>query len=42
MIRRTLRIPEDLYEKMKQQAKSRGISCSALILNILWEHFSGE
>ena len=37
MVQRTLRIPKDLYNLLKAIAKNRGISCSALILNILWE-----
>lgn len=37
MIQRTLRIPEELYRVLKKKAKSRGIACNALILNILWK-----
>ena len=38
MVHRTLRIPEELYEKVKELAKNRGITCNALILGVLWEY----
>lgn len=32
-----LRVPEDLYRQLKQQAERRGISINALILNAIWD-----
>ena len=36
-VRFTLRLPNNLIEKLKNQANRQGISINALILNILWE-----
>lgn len=38
MTNRTLRMPDGLYEKVKELAKRRGITCNALILSVLWEY----
>jgi hypothetical protein len=36
---RTLYLPEQLFERLHQQAERIGISMSELIIFLLWEHF---
>lgn len=38
-IRFTIRIPKNLYERIKKTAKSRGFSSNALILEIIRLYF---
>jgi len=33
----TLRLPRQLFEKLKAEADKIGVSCNALILQILWD-----
>lgn len=37
MVQTTIRMPEELYQKLKELAKSRGITLNALVLGVLWE-----
>ena len=37
MVQTTLRIPEKLYEQIKEQAKQRGMSVNGFIIAILCE-----
>ena len=37
MVQTTLRIPEKLYEQIKEQAKQRGMSVNGFIISILCE-----
>lgn len=37
MIQTTIRIPEKLYEQIKQQAKERGMTVNGFIIAILCE-----
>ena len=36
----TFRLPAELLEKLKKEAKNKGVSLNALILQILWEWIS--
>ena len=36
MIQTTIRLPEKLYEKLKLEAKKRGMSLNAYLLSVLW------
>lgn len=36
MVKTTLRLPEELYRKLKETAKARGMTLNAVILNVLW------
>lgn len=36
IIRLSLRIPENLYKRIKEQSEAQGISMNAFILNALW------
>ena len=40
--RYTFRLPKELYQKLKQEAKKQGISINALMLNILWDWEEGR
>lgn len=35
-VQTTIRIPEVLYEKIKQEAERKGVSVNALVLDMLW------
>ena len=35
----TLRLPEKLHEKLKEEAKRRGLGLKSIIVMILWKHF---
>lgn len=37
MVQTTIRIPEELYQKLKDIARGRGMSLNALVLGVLWE-----
>lgn len=36
MVQTTLRLPKELYEKLKKLAKSRGMTLNGLVVSILW------
>lgn len=36
MIQTTIRLPEKLYENLKQEAKKRGMSLNAYLISVLW------
>lgn len=36
MVQTTIRLPEKLYEKLKQEAKKRGMSLNAYLISVLW------
>lgn len=36
-VRFTFRLPKELFEDLKSEAKKQGFSVNALILQILWE-----
>ena len=33
----TLRLPEELYRKLKDIAKKRGVTLNAMLIQLLWE-----
>ena len=33
----TLRLPDELYQKLQQEAERKGISTNSLLVNILWK-----
>lgn len=37
MMQTTLRLPENLYRILKDDAKQRGLSWNAYVINILWD-----
>lgn len=37
-----LRVPEKLKASLKEEAKNRGISLNALIVQSLWKHFKTQ
>lgn len=37
MVQTTIRLPEKLYEKLKQEAKKRGMSLNAYLISVLWD-----
>ncbi len=37
MVQTTIRLPKKLYEKLKQEAKKRGMSLNAYLISILWD-----
>lgn len=38
----TLRIPKEISEYLKQEAKKRGLSRNALMIQILWDYLEFE
>lgn len=36
MVQTTLRLPEELYTKIKETARQRGLTVNALIIQMLW------
>lgn len=36
MVQTTIRLPEKLYEKLKLEAKKKGMSLNAYLLSVLW------
>lgn len=38
----TLRLPLELYRRLKESAKKRGLSLNAYIISVLWEQEKGE
>ncbi len=36
MVQTTIRLPERLYEKLKQEAKKRGMSLNEYLISVLW------
>lgn len=42
MIQTTIRIPKELHQKLKAEAKKRGMTANGLIANILWEYLQGS
>lgn len=38
MIQTTIRMPGELYQRLKNLAKSRGMTLNALLLGVLWEY----
>ncbi len=34
----TIRMPEELYEKLKAKAKERGVTVNGLFVSILWDY----
>lgn len=42
MVQTTIRMPEELYQRLKELAKSRGMTLNALVLGVLWEYFAEE
>ena len=36
MIQTTLRLPEELYQRLKEVAKQQGVSVNSLVVMILW------
>ncbi len=37
MVQTTVRLPQELYIKLKQLAKIKGLTLNAIIINVLWE-----
>ncbi len=37
MVQTTVRLPQELYIKLKQLAKIKGLTLNAIIINALWE-----
>lgn len=37
MVQTTILLPEKLYEKLKQEAKKRGMSLNAYLISVLWD-----
>lgn len=42
MIQTTIRVTDELYEKVKRMANKRGVTVNGLIINILWDYFSEQ
>lgn len=42
MIQTTIRMPEKLYQKLKREAKERGVSLNSLMLTIFHESNKSE
>lgn len=38
----TIRLPDSLHRKLKEEAKNKGITLNCHILNILWECVKGS
>lgn len=36
MVQTTIRMPEELYQRLKEMAKNRGMTLNALVLGVLW------
>lgn len=37
MIQTTLRLPEELYRRLKEVAKQQGVSVNSLVVMLLWK-----
>lgn len=42
MVQTTLRVPEALYIRIKEEAQRKGMTLNAYVLNILWESYESE
>lgn len=42
VIQTTIRVTDELYEKVKRMANKRGVTVNGLIINILWDYFSEQ
>lgn len=36
MVQTTIRMPKELYQRLKNEAKRRGMSLNGYIINLLW------
>lgn len=37
MVQTTIRIPEGLHQKLKKEAREKGLSMNAYVINLLWQ-----
>lgn len=37
MVQTTFRLPDQLYQTLKQEARNRGLSVNAYVINLLWD-----
>lgn len=37
MVQTTFRLPDQLYQALKQEARNRGLSVNAYVINLLWD-----
>lgn len=37
MVQTTFRLPDQLYQTLKQEAGNRGLSVNAYVINLLWD-----
>lgn len=38
MVQTTIRLPKELYERLKEEARARGMTMNAYLITCLWEH----
>ena len=41
MIQTTLRLPENLHQILKQEAKKRGVTINSMMVMLLWKALAG-
>lgn len=37
MVQTTIRIPEELYQRVKKVVREKGLSINAYVINLLWQ-----
>ena len=37
MVQTTIRFPDKLYQRLKEEARTKGLTVNALVIGILWE-----
>lgn len=37
MVQTTFQLPDQLYQTLKQEARNRGLSVNAYVINLLWD-----
>ena len=37
MVQTTLRLPDELYRRLKETAKARGMTLNAIVISVLWK-----
>ena len=37
MVQTTLRLPDELYRRLKETAKVRGMTLNAIVISVLWK-----
>ncbi|MCD8149116.1 MAG: toxin-antitoxin system HicB family antitoxin [Clostridiales bacterium] len=42
VVQTTIRMPEELHQKLKEEAERRGLTLNALLIHVLWKWSRGQ